>query len=304
MAYKAIPLETRSCKGCGVEFQTTDPRKWLHKKGCGRAKVEKQTNQWLLANRPNFPTEPCLACGAPVVQYRTRRYDGEMRYCDRACMPSPNPPPLAKAIWPPRTYGACSAIPRGCSECRTGRQAGLCQQHHNRKFVLRQMLSVRLRWLMPRQCTQCSATFTKFASVRLCDECRDHNRAAQAKWMRIKRKHRMTGGDSDISPARLYERDQRMCSLCHRVTDHPRVWKQWRSSNKWMPNAPTVDHIIPLAKGGTHTWENVQLAHWSCNGDKSDSIVTGAPVNLASNTPPVPSAEFVNLLYGVGSTNG
>jgi 5-methylcytosine-specific restriction endonuclease McrA len=43
-----------------------------------------------------------------------------------------------------------------------------------------------------------------------------------------------------------------------------------------MPDAPTVDHIIPLAKGGTHTWDNVQLAHWSCNSDKRDIIVTRA----------------------------
>lgn len=31
---------------------------------------------------------------------------------------------------------------------------------------------------------------------------------------------------------------------------------------------PTVDHIIPLSKGGTHTWNNVQLAHMCCNAGK------------------------------------
>lgn len=33
---------------------------------------------------------------------------------------------------------------------------------------------------------------------------------------------------------------------------------------------PTIDHIIPLSKGGTHTWENVRLAHMSCNAGKRD----------------------------------
>ena len=33
---------------------------------------------------------------------------------------------------------------------------------------------------------------------------------------------------------------------------------------------PTVDHIIPLSKGGSHTWENVRLAHMSCNAGKCD----------------------------------
>ena len=33
---------------------------------------------------------------------------------------------------------------------------------------------------------------------------------------------------------------------------------------------PTVDHIVPLSKGGTHTWNNVQLAHMACNSGKCD----------------------------------
>lgn len=38
------------------------------------------------------------------------------------------------------------------------------------------------------------------------------------------------------------------------------------------PQYPSVDHIIPLSKGGTHTWDNVQLAHFICNSYKGDSI--------------------------------
>ena len=89
-----------------------------------------------------------------------------------------------------------------------------------------------------------------------------------------------------------------MCALCHRVTDHPRVWDQWVTNKRWMPNAPTVDHILPLAKGGTHTWDNVQLAHWSCNSDKSDTIVTRAPKIIKGVRATVPSDEFVYLVYG------
>lgn len=35
---------------------------------------------------------------------------------------------------------------------------------------------------------------------------------------------------------------------------------------------PTIDHIIPLSKGGSHTWDNVQLAHLSCNAGKRDNL--------------------------------
>ena len=36
-------------------------------------------------------------------------------------------------------------------------------------------------------------------------------------------------------------------------------------------NYPSVDHIKPISKGGTHTWDNIQLAHRYCNTIKSDN---------------------------------
>lgn len=37
-------------------------------------------------------------------------------------------------------------------------------------------------------------------------------------------------------------------------------------------NAFTVDHIIPISKGGTYDIENLQLAHESCNLMKVDAL--------------------------------
>jgi 5-methylcytosine-specific restriction endonuclease McrA len=36
------------------------------------------------------------------------------------------------------------------------------------------------------------------------------------------------------------------------------------------PLAPTIDHVIPLARGGWHAPDNVQAAHFLCNSRKSD----------------------------------
>jgi hypothetical protein len=33
----------------------------------------------------------------------------------------------------------------------------------------------------------------------------------------------------------------------------------------------TLDHITPVTKGGSHTYDNVQLAHQSCNREKADN---------------------------------
>lgn len=35
--------------------------------------------------------------------------------------------------------------------------------------------------------------------------------------------------------------------------------------------AATVEHVTPLSKGGTHTWDNVRPAHATCNFQKGAS---------------------------------
>lgn len=70
-----------------------------------------------------------------------------------------------------------------------------------------------------------------------------------------------------ITLKRLYERDNGICAICGGVCD-------WNDIHNGVVGAmyPTRDHIIPLAKGGSHTWDNVQLAHKYCNSVKRDKI--------------------------------
>ena len=39
---------------------------------------------------------------------------------------------------------------------------------------------------------------------------------------------------------------------------------------------PSIDHVMPVAKGGAHTWDNVRLAHHHCNTIKSDNLIEEA----------------------------
>jgi hypothetical protein len=55
----------------------------------------------------------------------------------------------------------------------------------------------------------------------------------------------------------IYERDNWMCGLCGK-----RVNKKLKYPN---PLSASLDHIIPLAKGGKHSRANVHLAHLRCN---------------------------------------
>lgn len=61
--------------------------------------------------------------------------------------------------------------------------------------------------------------------------------------------------------AEIFERDGYKCGICGGMTD--------TSADADRHFKPSLDHVIPLANGGSHTRANVQCAHWICNSRKS-----------------------------------
>lgn len=58
---------------------------------------------------------------------------------------------------------------------------------------------------------------------------------------------------------------QNTCGICGRPVDF--------NIKVPAPLSAVIDHIIPVAKGGHPSdIENLQLAHWTCNRQKSDKI--------------------------------
>jgi hypothetical protein len=55
----------------------------------------------------------------------------------------------------------------------------------------------------------------------------------------------------------IYQRDKGICHICG-----SRVHKKFNRKDKL---SGTMDHLIPLSRGGSHIYENVKLAHWICN---------------------------------------
>jgi hypothetical protein len=57
------------------------------------------------------------------------------------------------------------------------------------------------------------------------------------------------------------QRDHWKCSICHLKVKS----KTYDSKNKW---SPTIDHVVPVAEGGTDDLANLKLAHMICNSKK------------------------------------
>lgn len=132
------------------------------------------------------------------------------------------------------------------------------------------------------QCNICGHTFTRQArkstSIR-CPICYEHY------MLENHPKHRHHGSGNSLKRARKYgatiergitlkkvfDRDDRICQICGCICD----WSDITPSSIG-PKYPTIDHVIALVNGGSHTWDNVQLAHHICNSKKRDFLEVSA----------------------------
>jgi 5-methylcytosine-specific restriction endonuclease McrA len=74
--------------------------------------------------------------------------------------------------------------------------------------------------------------------------------------------------DPSVKLEKLIARDGLRCAICGEMCDpNDHSWSKYSG-----PKYPSIDHIIPMSKGGGHTWDNVQVAHIICNSEKGDSF--------------------------------
>lgn len=58
----------------------------------------------------------------------------------------------------------------------------------------------------------------------------------------------------------LRQRDNDTCRICGEPIDP--------TARPPSPHSATIDHVLPLARGGEHSYNNTQLAHYRCNTAK------------------------------------
>jgi hypothetical protein len=102
----------------------------------------------------------------------------------------------------------------------------------------------------------------KYCSERCAVDSRQHVNNAQ-------RRLRADGFPAGFSRRAIYERDDWVCGLCGEPVDPALTYPD--------PECASLDHVVPLSRGGSHDPTNLQLAHLRCNYAAGDRKVDQTP---------------------------
>lgn len=242
---------TRSCAQCGVSIEG----KRASAIYCGKPCRTKH-------NRPERCAS-CAVCGSEFMSYRsTGAPGGWARCCSMECSR------VARRLrdGTHRVYARAVHVMHftGCIDC------GVRQWRPSRGRFRCDACVAQQGW-EPREraCLGCGAKFTQSArwQQRCAPDCVTPADRRQRREHRARRRAIERGAEADrIDPFVVFRRDGWTCQLCGEPT--PRGLR-----GQMVSRAPELDHIIPLAMGGTHTWSNVQCACRECNGKKGATLV-------------------------------
>jgi hypothetical protein len=106
------------------------------------------------------------------------------------------------------------------------------------------------------------STAYRLQNPELCNErirdWKQRNPDKPSSYLNVRRARKRDSGEIDrFERSEIGERDGWVCGICHEPIDPTLCFPNQQS--------PSLDHIVPLALGGTHTRANSRITHWICN---------------------------------------
>ena len=226
--------QTLECRHCKAAFDSAYPEAMYCTKKC-------KTAAWH-ANNPERSKE---------LRLREQRQRPEATLCAyiaKACKG------CGKADGKRREWELCS----GCLRSRAlsvGRLQALITNQAKHKAIARVVLCVGC------DCEYCPLYGVKLAAT--CPSCEAEVNRERQRASKDRRDKRLKCVEREtIHKAKVFARDGWRCQLCGIGTP-----KDLRGT--YAHNAPELDHIVPVSRGGAHTYANTQCLCRSCNGWKA-----------------------------------
>jgi len=213
----------------------------------------------------------CRFCGVEFKrQARGSRARDAGIYCSRACAFNEK-----RRRADARIEQLRKAKTRACAVCSAQIVGGLSVTCSRRCRLLRNALiqrkvdAARSQKSITSQshCQMCGVSFVLVYGVKrrlFCSE-RCQRRSARRISKASRRARLRNVKREPINPVAVFERASWQCQSCRVSTP-----RELRGSID--DRAPELDHVIPLAAGGSHTLDNVQLLCRRCNRDKGGKV--------------------------------
>lgn len=253
-------FEPLDCAYCGIEFTP----KYPNQKCCCM-----KHGDWLNKREKKHYTYVCRNCGKT---YQTRRKECD-QYCSKEC---------AYAYKTQRgeqraEQEKLQSIERRTKVCPICNKSYLafmkeqtgCSPECRRQVVLNRLAQSRRGTYIEQNCVckECGREFVSSFGDKHRSFCSNTCSRRHFKRLREDRKRNNKLGVTEserIVRMIVYRRDGYICGIC----GEPVMMELEVPEHL----APTLDHIVPLALGGTHIYVNVQCAHFICNTRKGKKL--------------------------------
>lgn len=279
-------LSDRQCVICGAPFSARSMRTRTCGMVCGKALSDRARRDNANARKQRR----CEQCGAAFTEgnlsSRQRAAGHYQRFCSRGCAAS------AKRLYSDRREARIAerkraaeragiewngpwvpqdAVCRCCGASFTAKSASALycsQQCRNQVYGSRQNPRDR----SARPCRECGTEFAPeygdrrrvYCSDACCQRylrrCLGNNHRTRARYHGV--------AYEPVSRLKVFDRDGWQCQICGCRTPRKLMGKN-------QPTSPELDHRVPMALGGPHTYANCQCACRSCNGRKGGTLVVG-----------------------------
>lgn len=230
-AARRKPQRTAVCVVCATTFVA------------GR-KDQRRCSDCRATDKRTYEARPCAACG---TEFTPR--DRGATHCSVACSK------LKPCCYCGQRKPKPGRHAQHCIDCDAAHRRAL--RHADAAARLGRTIGKPRRWYAG-TCINCGRPFVDNQPTR--NSCSPRCGLRYAASLRRARK-RAAFVEVVVRP-KVYARDGWHCQICGEAVARDKVVPH--------PDAPTLDHIVPLAAGGDHSYANTQLAHFRCNCLKGD----------------------------------
>lgn len=148
----------------------------------------------------------------------------------------------------------------------------LCTMHYQRAKAMGTFTSPWEVWYAPKRCPECLddfviGDFQKEFCSRKCYDANYVKNNPDRMWLygARRRKHQQLTSDGSVKYRDVVDQSEGICYLCQGELDYSLSYPD--------PHSPSLDHVVPLSRGGRHVLDNCAITHLHCNLRKGTKLV-------------------------------